>query len=75
VSYATDWREQKTMMFEGEITNELSMLIYIFIALITIYVIITVVFSIWHKKGKAYEIRKQKEQHQKQNQSLITINE
>lgn len=49
------------MMFEGEISDELLMIIYIFITMIAVYVILSIVFYTWNKKGKAYKTRKAKQ--------------
>jgi len=55
------------MLFEGEITEELMMLIYGFAILITIYVMIALILFFGHRKGKNYEENKRKQKLNKYN--------
>jgi large-conductance mechanosensitive channel len=50
------------MLFEGEITEELMMLIYGFAILIISYVIVALVLFFVHRKGKNYEEKKRMQQ-------------
>lgn len=50
------------MLFEGEISEELMMLIFGFAILIIVYVMIALVLIIGHCKGKKYEEKKRKQQ-------------
>ena len=65
-----DRRETGLMLFEGEITEELMMLIYGFVILITIYVIVALVLFFGHRKGKNYEEKKRMQQLNKYYNSL-----
>lgn len=49
------------MLFEGEITEELLMLVYGFAILIGIYVIIAIVLFFGYRKGKKYENKKRQQ--------------
>ena len=58
------------MLFEGEITEELMLLIYGFVILIIIYVIFALVLFFGHRKGKNYEEKKRMQQLNKYYNSL-----
>lgn len=46
------------MLFEGEITEDLMMLVYSFAIFIGLYVIFAIVLFFGHRKGKQYEHKK-----------------
>jgi len=50
------------MLFEGELSHEILMLVYLFCIIIIFYVVVALFLYLGHRKGKSYEKRRQQEQ-------------
>jgi len=69
---SSERRDKTSMLFEGEITEELLMLVYGFAILIGIYVIIAIVLFLGNRKGKKYEKKKRQQVLQQEYSSFET---
>jgi heme/copper-type cytochrome/quinol oxidase subunit 2 len=66
---------RELMLIEGEITNDLLTLIYIFATIIIIYVIIFLILFIFHRKGEAYKKKQKIEMNRYNQERMLMIQE